>query len=404
MMANIGDGFHTVTLRTYAGDLASLTLLDLSAAFDTVDHPTLLRRLEVTYGIHGSALSWFASYLSDRTQYVRVGTTSSRPTRLRFGVPQGSVLGPILFLLYTADLIGLIERHGLRPHLYADDTQVYGFCHPLEATSLQNQIVACVEDIAAWTTANRLQLNAAKTEVLWCCSRRRMHQLPTQPLVVRGGVVTPASVVRDLGVWIDSGMTMSSHVTKTAAGCFAVLRQLRGVRRSLSRESLTSLVVALVLSRLDYCNAVLAGLPENQLDRLQSVLKAAARLIFSARRYDHITPLLEQLHWLPVHERIAYKLCVLAYRCLSGTAPDYLACDLQPVSGVESRRRLRSATTATLLVPRTRTTLGDRSFAVAAARAWNALPSGVTSAPSLTAFRRSLKTHLFRRVYNCPIS
>jgi hypothetical protein len=101
----------------------------------------------------------------------------------------------------------------------------------------------------------------------------------------------------------------------------------------LSRESLTRLVVALVLSRLDYCNAVLAGLPENQLNRLQSVLKAAARLI-SARKYDHITPLLEQLHWLFVHERIAYKLCVLAYRCLSVTAPECLACYLQPVAGV----------------------------------------------------------------------
>jgi hypothetical protein len=94
-----------------------------------------------------------------------------------------------------------------------------------------------------------------------------MHQLAPQPLVARGDVVTPASVIRDLGVWIDNGMTMSSHVTKSAAGYFAVLRQLRGVRRLLSRE-FTSLVVALALSRLDCYNAVLAGLPESQLDRL----------------------------------------------------------------------------------------------------------------------------------------
>jgi hypothetical protein len=226
-----------------------------------------------------------------------------------------------------------------------------------------------------------------------------MHQLPIQPLTACGSCVSPASLVRDLGVWIDSGLTMSPHVVKTAAGCFAVLRQLRSVRRSLSRESLISLVVSLVLTRLDYCNAVLAGLPNCQIDRLQSVINTAARLIFSARRCDHVTPLLAQLHWLPVRERIDFKLCVLTYRCLNGAAPAYLARDFLRVSSVESRQRLRSATTPALVIPRTRTTLGDRSFPVAAARAWNSLPDSVTSAPSLGAFRGLLKTYLFRRAY-----
>jgi hypothetical protein len=292
----------------------------------------------------------------------------------------------------------------VRAHLYADDTLVYGFC-PSETPEHHNRLVAYIEDVAAWTNANRLQLNSAKTEVLWCGSRRRMLHLPsTQPLVICHNTVLPSTVVRDLSIWTDSGLTMSPHITKVVAGRYAMLRQLRGVRKSLSRDSLTSLVAALLLTRLDYCKAVLAGLSYVQLDRLQSVIRTAARLIFSARRRDHVTPMLEQLHRLPMRERIDYKLCVLVYRCLNNIAPAYLASDFQRVSGVGSRRRLRSAETAAILIPRTRTTLGDRSFLVVAARAWNALPDSVTSAPSLLTFRRLLKTHLFCRTYyhgNC---
>ena len=225
-------------------------------------------------------------------------------------------MGPILFLLYTADLIGLVTRHGLCTHLYADDTQVYGFCSPSKSGDLQSQLSTCVEDIAKWMGANRLQLNAAKTEILWCSSQRRVDQLPSLPFLICGSSVGPSSVVRDLGVWIDNGLTMSTHISKVVAGCFASLRQLRSVRRSLSHESFTRLVVALVLARLDYCNGVLAGLPASQLSRLQSVLHAAARLIYGVRRYDHVTPLLQQLHWLSVPERVTFKLCVMVYRCL----------------------------------------------------------------------------------------
>ena len=163
---------------------------------------------------------------------------------------------------------------------------------------------------------------------------------------------------------------------------------------------LRSLVVSLILSRLDYGSALLAGLPDCLLARLQSVQNAAARLIFAARKCEHVTPLLRDLHWLRIRERIDYKLAVLAFRCLHGLAPSYLSCDLRRVADIDGRRHLRSASSAQLDVPRSRcSTLGDRTFAVAAARSWNRLPSTVTSAASLTAFKKLLKTHLFSRSY-----
>ena len=166
--------------------------------------------------------------------------------------------------------------------------------------------------------SNRLLLNPAKTEVLWCSSSRRRHQIPSRPLRVGNTSVPPVAAVRDLGVYIDADVTMTAHVNATVRACFAALRQIRSVRRSLSRDALLTLIQALVVSKLDYCNSVLAGLPDTLLQRLQSVLNAAARLVFSARRAEHTTPLLRELHWLKVPERIQFRLCVLVYRCPQG--------------------------------------------------------------------------------------
>jgi hypothetical protein len=159
------------------GDLSALVLLDLSAAFDTVDHNVLLKRLDISYGVTGCALQWFQSYLCGRTQHVRLGLGKSPIVRLLCGVPQGSVLGPILFVLYTADLVRVIDEHDLHGHLFADDTQVRGSCPPCDVSALQSRISTCLDDVASWMRSNRLQLNTSKTELLWCATARRQSQL-----------------------------------------------------------------------------------------------------------------------------------------------------------------------------------------------------------------------------------
>jgi len=209
-----------------SGDLATLALLDLSAVFDTVDHVTLLQRLRISYGLGGRVHDWFQSYLSGRFQFVRCGGSSSTPPQLICGVPQGSVLGPILLLLYTADLLQLVRVYGLKPHLYADDTQIYGFCHPASCLELRNRIIVCISDVAAWMRSNRLQLNADKTEIIWCTSSRRQHQIPTVSFAIGADVITSVSSVRDLGIYLDSDLSMRTHILKTVSACFAVLRQI----------------------------------------------------------------------------------------------------------------------------------------------------------------------------------
>ena len=382
------------------GDIAALTLLDFSAAFDTVDHSILLQRLQTTYGVCDTAHMWFQSYLTGRSQYVRRGQTQSSVTYLFCGVPQGSVLGPVLFILYTADLVSLIEDHSLSPHLYADDSQVYGSCQPTAAAALSARISECVNDIATWTRSNRLQLNPDKTEVLWCTTGRRQHQLPTSDMLIGGVPITPVLSVRDLGIYVDADLSMRTHVQRTVSCCFAALRQLRQIRRSVPTATFQILVAALVLTRLDYGNGTLVGVPTYLMDRLQSVLNAAARLIFNLKRSDHISDALISLHWLRVSERIQYKIAVTTYKVLHGTAPCYLG-PLTRVADLPRRRGLRSAGSSRLVVPPTRlSTVASRAFPVAAPQVWNALPEDVTSASSLRVFQSRLKTFLFQRSFS----
>ena len=230
-------------------------------------------------------LQWFETYLVGRHQYVglRTGSSASSPALIMCDVPQGSVFGPILFLLYTADLISLIQAHGLNPHLYADDTQIYGFCEPSASLELQYTIASCVDDVASWMRSNRLQLNTAKFEIMWSATGRRSHRLPQLPFRVGTDEVTPAAVIRDFGIYIDSDVSMRSHVTKKVSACFIVLRQLRSIRRSVPRSVLQSLVTSLVFF-LYYGNATLADIPLYQLKRLQSVMNSAARLVFPSSR------------------------------------------------------------------------------------------------------------------------
>ena len=389
--------FSDILQSVDRGDISVLVLLDLSAAFDTVDYEILLQRLRVSFGIDDVVHRWFQSYLLGRKQCVRRGNAASSVTHLQCGVPQGSVLGPVLFILYTADLISLVESHNLSSHLYADDTQLYGSCRPANVDELSQQISACTTDVASWMKSNRLQLNCDKTEVLWCATGRRQHQLPHTPLLVDSVPVAPVSSVRNLGIYLDSDLVMRSQVSRTVSRCFATLRQLRQIRCCIPPTTFQTLVVALVLSRLDYGNCVLYAMPAYLMQRLQSVMNAAARLIYGLRLCDHISEALISLHWLRVNERVQYKLAVSTYKVLNGTAPSYLG-PFTRVADLPGRRSLRSATTHRLVVPAFKlVSVGGRAFPVTGPKIWNSLPEYVTAAPSLQIFRRQLKTFLIRQ-------
>ena len=349
------------------------------------------------FGISGPALSWFSSYLSNRTHAVTINSLQSQHTTLHYGVPQGSVLGPVLFILYTQPLFNLVSKHAVSHHAFADDNQLYKIS-TLDAIhqsieTLQN----CTIDVKSWMTANKLQLNDNKTEAMIILSNRMSVHSPLPSGIHIGDADVPfVSSVKNLGVTLDSNLSMSQHISNTCKAAYIQIRHISSIRRLLTTQATQTLVCSLVLSRLDYCNSLLSGCPQYLLDKLQKVQNAAARLVCKAKKSDHIHPILETLHWLPITHRIQYKISTICFNSISGTAPQYLSDLLQPYTPA---RPLRSASdTRTFVTPRVNTkTFGERSFSYAGPSVWNNLPQTLRHSDSTSSFKAALVLRLMRR-------
>ena len=371
-----------------------LISLDLSAAFDTVNHQILLAILEEV-GITGSALALMASYLSDRSYHVSWRGRLSEPRCVTTGVPQGSVLGPLLFSVYTTSLGSVIRSHGFSYHCYADDTQLF-LSFPPTDTQVESRIANCLADISKWMAAHHLKLNLDKTELLFIPGKRCPHR--DLSITIENTVVTTTPTVRILGVTLDDQLSFSDHIAATARSCRFQLYNIRKIRPFLTEKATQLLIQATVISRLDYCNSLLAGVHACVIKPLELIQKAAARLVFKHSKFSHSTPLLRKLHWLPVSDRIKFKTLTLAYRAVNGTAPPYLQALVKPHT---PPRQLRSSSAGLLSAPSLQGPDGrlkrSQLFSVVAPTWWNDLKDkAITTAETLSTFRRRLKTHLFQ--------
>ena len=359
------------------GDGSVLFLLDLSSAFDTVDHLILIEILEHWVGIKDAALDWLTSYLTGRSFSVVIGEASSTRAPFTCGVPQGSILGPLLFSIYMLPLGNIIRNHAISFHCYADDTQLY---IPLKSGSGNiSHLLACLTDIKHWMTQNFLQLNKSKSEIILFSPPSHTLPLQSQLGPLSANVKTSA---RNLGVIFDSNLSFNKHVTTVVQSCFFQLRNISKIKSFLSTANLEIVIHSFISSRLDYCNSLYSGLNKKTISRLQLIQNSAARLLTNTRKREHITPILAALHWLPVSARCDFKVLLITYKALHGLAPMYITEMLPPY---EPERNLRSFNKALLQTVNTNVvSRGDRAFAARAPNIWNALPVKLRLAPSLT--------------------
>ena len=373
-----------------------LVLLDLSAAFDTIDHQVFLSRLREDYGVTGGVTDWMESYLVNRHQNICVNDALSDKITLKYGFPQGSKIGPFGFKLYTKPLIQIATKHNIQIHLYADDTQLYTSFDPHNSAEAMNRMEACIAEIKSWMATNFLKLNDSKTEFIIFGTDQNVLKVSEWTVSVGDAEVLPSRTVRDIGAMLDSALTMRAHVNSVVKSCYFQIRSLSKIRKYLTEDSAKSLTHAYVTSRLDNMNSLLFDIPNYQINKLQLVQNNAARLVLKQRKSCHITPHLIYLHWLPVKYRIEYKILLLVYKCLHGRGPSYLSSLLKEYC---PQRALRSSSLSLLIEPKTRQRYGDRAFSVAGPKLWNALPEHIRTSNSVNIFKTALKTFYFKKAF-----
>ena len=331
--------------------------------------------------------------MTGRSQRINLGNCLSSRSDLSFGVPQGSVLGPLLFTLYTTPLSSLISGHAIPHHLYPDDSQLYiSFSSDNSAAAL-NGLQSCLASVKSCMSTNKLKLNPDKTEFLLIGNeRQRSKYLSMFPIELLDVKSYPAKSARNLGVIFDKHFYFRSLISAICSSCSYHIRDLRRIRRPLDLDSAKLLANGLVSSHLDYCNSLLSGIAETNRTMLQRVLNRLARVVTKSPPFTRSVPLLRSLHWLPVKYRVHFEICLLTYKAFHEEQPVHLR---SLIATSLPSRSLRSNRGITLSIPRIKTNTGARAFSSCSPSLWNNLPLSVRSATSVATFRRRLKTNLF---------
>ena len=366
-----------------------MLIIDLSAAFDTVDHRLLLNILRFKYKITGSALAWLKSFLTGRLQRVKIGNCFSDSLVVSFGVAQGSVLGPLLFNLYCSSVNEVFASCGFDSMGYADDN--IGFRSFTARSTLSACLVsvpACIRAIKRWTDKHFLKINTDKTRLMVFGSRHFLSSFNLLNVRSDSGEIIPISKsINFLGVELDRQLNFNTQISYMCSSVNATLKNVRLIRKLMDKPSAETLIHAFVTNKLDYCNLLFVGLSSGNLAKLQLMQNNAVRTVLKLNSHSSVSEHLKDLHWLPVRARIYFRYLVLIFKCLNNMAPEQLAEKLQ----------ISSAINMTLCTSKfyPSTEFGKQAFSYMAPKCWNGLPRDIRVLADINTFKSSVKTYFF---------
>ena len=378
------------------GEYIMACFLDIQKCFDSIDHDILITKLS-RYGVSGDELSWFSNYLTDRSQVVTCNGQTSQPRALHTGVPQGSALGPLLFLIFINDLPQNVRN--CVTNLFADDVALYISGKSLSETG--DTFQCAINDAAQWYHDNRLTINIQKSSVMLLGSEARIRSLTCESrdlnIVLDNTVIEQVQHAPYLGVTIDARLKWDSHIQnlcKKISGKLAVLSRLRNI---LNKNVLSKLYLSCIQPCLDYAISVWGSCSQQNKNIITRLQHRAARIVtgnfdfVSARGSD----ILKSLRWQTLDQREKYFLSTLMYRCISGQAPARLTDELVMTADTHDRRT-RTASRNVLYVPQPNVESYRRSLKYRGAVTWNSLPSDLKEAKDIYQFKYYYKQKFFK--------
>lgn len=364
-----------------ANKFTVLTLLDFSKAFDSINHTKLCKKLKSLLKFSSSSCKLIFSYLNNRSQLVEVGGNSSDIMALTCGVPQGSILGPLLFSLYINDISSCFKFSKF--HLYADDLQVY------RCDRLTNKIISIgklnedLQRVVEWSTSNDLILNAKKTQAI-IIHKHRLQKRDFPQVMLTNEKINYSDSVRNLGLVMNSTLSWDDHIDKVCGTVYGILRNFWKLTKLTSVKLRHRLFMSYVMPHIMYCDVVMYGMFEYSLNKLKLLFNAGVRYIFSLRKYDHISQFSKSILGCDLDTFFEFRTCSYIHKILTRKYPPYL------YNKIELNHSIR---TGHIKLPNNKYRIFNSSFFVQGMSKYNQLPHSIRSSTSPSRFVECYRRH-----------
>lgn len=369
------------------GEMVGVIFMDLKRAFETVNRGKLVEKL-YQYGIRGTVLEWFQSYLDNRMQQVRVGDIVSGLMATKYGVPQGSVLGPLLFIIYINDIVKSCPK-GCNIKLFADDTIVY--VTGVSCEEIEQKMNRWFNVIEEWMNTNGLKLNASKTKYMVVRSVRRELRANITVKCMDGTPIEQVDKIKYLGVIIDSKLRLEEHCDYMLKKIGKKTSFLNRLGNSLSVYSRCIVYKAIIAPHFEYCATLLIGMGETQLNKLQVAQNRAMRVILQCRRETKVEYMLQALQFMSVRQRLRYNTCIFVFKMVIGLLPDYLKNKIQIVGNMSGKQTRQAGN---IVIQLRRTSNAQKSMFYEGIKMYNNLQMEIKRSERLEHFKRKLKEHI----------